>query len=138
MTSKSKNNHLFLILAICIGLFIVAFFFKNNFNTDNTEKVNVIPKQQTMKSFDVNDKDLSFLDDDIIIQDVQSDLPTEQEKIDFKKKLSKKLNYALMYKTPESIMKSVVYYQENGNLEEVDSLISFLLEQFPEYELPEY
>ncbi len=134
MSTKSQKNILMMVLLSSVAIFVAAIIWKNNQPT-NEEVVNVV-KKQPIKKKAKKKKDLSFLEDEF----AQNDL--EQQKVPrasdaHRKKLTSKMNMSIMYKTPEQVMETLVYYQEKGQDEKVDELLAFLLERFPDYEVPE-
>lgn len=139
MSQKSKKTLYFIILIVCIILITFALFLKNR-EHDNSELDNINSNLQSNSSKNKIEKDLSFLDDDFIdtrVDDSNQPQMTKAQKEEFRKGIAEKMNMSLMYKTPESVMKSVVFFQEKGDVEQVDKLIMFLVENFPDYDIPE-
>lgn len=136
MSTQSKNNIFTIIVIVSILLFIVAIIWKSNTN-NNAEVVNV-PLITVDTPIEKPKKDLSFLEEDNISYEEDSkNLEIYETQEENKKRLSSKLNMVMMYKTPEQVIKSVVYYQEKGETEKVDELVNFLLEHFPDYTIPD-
>ena len=64
------------------------------------------------------------------------DTPEEYQKA--RKKASKMMNLSMRYAgKPEDVLRDIVYFQETGNEEEVEVLIDFLVETFPDFEIPD-
>ena len=136
MSSQSKNNIFTIIVIISILLFVVAIVWKSN-TSSNEEVVTTIAKTVDTP-IKKPKKDLSFLEEDDNNYDEETkNLEIYETQEETKKRLSNKLNMAMMYKTPEQVIKSVVYYQENGETEKVDELVDFLVEHFPDYTIPD-
>jgi len=137
MATKSNKNILTIIVISSVLLFIAAIYWKQS-NQSNAEIVNVIQKPITPKVDKVQADDLSFLDDDYIAEPSVDDELVEkyQNQEATRKKLSSLLQMAMMLKTPEQVMETVVYYQEKGDEEKVNELIQFLLDNFPDYKIP--
>ena len=63
---------------------------------------------------------------------------TPEERAAAKKRAGKMMNLSMRYAgKPENVLRDIVYFQETGNEEEVDLLIDFLVETFPDFEIPE-
>ena len=136
MATKSNKNILTIIVISSVLLFIAAIYWKQT-NQNNEEIVNVKPQPITPVIKIKNEEDLSFLEDDYIDpQTTANNNRNYQNQEQVRKKLSSVLQMAMMYKTPEEIMESVVYYQEKGDEEKVNELINFMLERFPDYKIP--
>lgn len=141
MSEKSNKNLLISILTISVILFAGALYFNKTSSVDNSEVVNIIPEQQAVQPSSKSEKDLSFLEDDFIdARDPETMSKNDQiyaNQAELRKQMSEIMKMAMLYKTPESVMKSVVHYQKEGNTEKVDQLINFLLKHFPDYEVPQ-
>ena len=137
MATKSNKNILTIIVISSVLLFIAAIYWKQT-NQSNAEIVNVVQKPISPKVDKVQADDLSFLEDDYIVQDTYRDDIDEkyQNQEATKKKLSNFLYFTMMYKTPEEVMEGIIYFQEKGNEEKENELIQFLLERFPDYKIP--
>ena len=135
MPNKSKKNILVIILTLSVTLFLVAIYWNKN-NNSNAEIVNIKP-QKIAATKTRKPKDLSFLTEDNSQPsqnyDAEEDFKNSAER---KKQLSSILNKQLMYKTPEQVMESIVAYQGRGNEEKANELIEFLLQRFPDYDIP--
>lgn len=136
MSNKSKKNILVIILSLSVTLFLVAIYWNKN-NNSNAEVVN-IKTYKSVSSKVKKVKDLSFLTEDNSqpVQNIDAE-ENFQNSAERKKKLSSILNMALMYKTPEQVMESIIAYQERGLDEKANELIEFLLKTFPDYDIPE-
>lgn len=134
MSTKSQKNILTIILFSSVAIFVAAVIWKNNQPT-HEEVVNVT-KKQPVKKKPKKKKDLSFLESEFV-QNNPEDHKIPRASDEHRKKLTSKMNMAIMYKTPEQVMETLVYYQEKGQDDKVDELLAFLLERFPDYEVPE-
>jgi hypothetical protein len=137
MSIKTKKNLLTTIVIVSVILFIFAVYWKQT-NQSNAEEVTVKPIKETSIKPKIK-KDLSFLQDELPNTDsmVSSEADKKyQNQEATQENLSSFMSMVMMYNTPEEVMKSVKYYQENGNEEKVNEHIQFLLERFPDYEIP--
>ncbi len=134
MSTKSQKNILVIILLTSVVVFAAAVIWKNSQPTYEEEVT--VTKKQAVKKPAKKKKDLSFLEDDFVQENGTSEKipPASPE---HRKKLTSKMNMAIMYKTPEQVMETLVFYQEKGQEDKVDELLAFLLERFPDYEIPE-
>ena len=132
MTTKSKS--LFILIAIPLFIFINIILFKN-FKTDNSEVITPIVKIENKST--IVKKRTQHIQEDMSDEeyiDTIEPLSEEQRKINIKK-IDNALNKAMMYNTPEKVMKAIIFYQESGNDAKAEEFIDYLLEKFPDYKM---
>jgi len=134
MTSKSKKNPLILLIILAVILFISAYVWKQ-FQVDNSEIIYTdIP--QVKKNVKTNKKKTPLpIENTEPVEISSTQVLTLDERQVKRKKLEKKLNSALMLKTPEQVMEVITALQEKGRTEEADEYIEYLLKTFPDYEM---
>ncbi|MBL4772914.1 MAG: hypothetical protein JKX98_04745 [Alcanivoracaceae bacterium] len=135
MATKSNKNILTIIVISSVLLFIAAIYWKQT-NQSNAEVVNLPNNTNTPKINNTKQDDLSFLEEDYT-ESSSTTVQEPQNNEERRRKLSNIMQMSMMYKTPEQVMESVVYYQDKGNDEKVNELINFLIERFPDYQLPD-
>jgi Na+-transporting methylmalonyl-CoA/oxaloacetate decarboxylase gamma subunit len=142
MNTNLKSNSLFLLILLSIVLFVAALIWKE-FSIDNSEKITnkeIQPiKEKTNKAI-VRDTNIET----IIAQPIPEEIESDNRKIvepDNKQKketLQRRLNMSLMLKTPEEVMDVIITYQAQGKDELANEYLDYLIETFPDYEIPNF
>ena len=109
----------------------MALIWKNS-NMSNAEVVNydsVTKKTNQKKKGNDNLKEVTI--------DRKQVSPEQQTIEEAKKKAETQMNIALFYPTAEKLYEGIKEAQEKGNDKRADELIAFLLEQYPDFEMPD-
>lgn len=134
MTTKSKKNPLILLIILAVILFISAYVWKQ-FQVDNSEVIySELPQVKEVVKTNKKKKALPIENTQPVVQASNQVLTLDERQVK-RKKLEKKLNSALMLKTPEQVMEVITALQEKGRTEEADEYIEYLLKTFPDYEM---
>jgi predicted negative regulator of RcsB-dependent stress response len=134
MTTKSKKNPLIILIVLAIILFISAYVWKQ-FQVDNSEAIySEAPKVKKIVKTNKKKKALPIENIEPVVETSNQVLTLDDRQVK-RKKLEKKLNSALMLKTPEQVMEVITALQEKGRTEEADEYIEYLLKTFPDYEM---
>jgi len=145
MQKKIKNNPFMIIIVVSIILFISAITW-NTLRPDFSETVFVpnIPNKIATKK--PNAKPLITLDSEnyritqkIIEEKLNNPnyVMTQKEAKVHINNLETKMRMHVMYKTPEDVMVAIRYYQSINDEENINIRINFLIERFPDYNMPE-
>lgn len=138
-TMQLKNKTLLTTVILAILIFLSAVIWNRN-NSSNTEIVNVpIEETQQNKSIKKKLKKVIRVENEIYDRehpDYLSERELENIKIS-KKTAGDKMFLTMKLKTPESVLSAIEAAQKEGHDEYADTLIEFLLERFPDYEIPE-
>ena len=126
MPAKSK----LLIIIIPVAIFISAFIWKQN-TVDNSEEIH-IPVVKTVKPY-VKPKRLDNSVEIDLSEEVSNE---EQHKINIKN-YETRMNLSLMLNTPEKAMENIRMLLDRGMDDKANEVIDYLLETFPDYEMPQ-
>ena len=126
-----KQKTLILISVVALILFASAVLWKNS-KESNAEVVNYDSVKELTKT-----KQNQQAEDQAVTMDRKE---KQKSKVDYKKereKISKKMNISLFYPTAEKLYEGIKEAQEKGNDKRADELIEFLLEEYPDFEMPD-
>ena len=126
-----KQKTLILISVVALILFASAVLWKNS-KESNAEVVNYDSVKELPKT-----KQNQQAEDQAVTMDRKE---KQKSKVDYKKereKISKKMNISLFYPTAEKLYEGIKEAQEKGNDKRADELIEFLLEEYPDFEMPD-
>lgn len=132
--SNNSKSPIILIISAAAVLFIAALVYKQFFQVDNSEKVNVVVEKPAVKS--ETKKPVKPVVDTYDIK------PDDSGKVDIRKLpkeernkiISDNMTKRIKLRTPEEVVKVIETYQSQGNEEKANEYIDFLLKRFPDYE----
>ncbi len=126
-----KQKTLILIAGVAIVLFASALIWKNT-RVSNAEVVNYDSSEVKVQKKNRNDKSK-----DVTIKRTATQTADQLSIEEAKKTAENKMGIALFYPTVEKLYEAIKEAQEQGNEKRADELIAFLLEEYPDFEMPE-